>query len=137
MTSARVEKIVRDTLAGIASDLRSGKLTHVRLGTVATHAKVDAGFNMAEWECEYSCGTVCCIGGWMHRRIKAQDDHELWVAINGGPLCDRLNVLFYPPRVGPNLYQTTDYDEITAEQAADAIDRWLAGESPWGKALPR
>lgn len=110
-------EIIEPLLRKVRDNLRSGVIdpSHFDMGIV--------------WEVS-RCGSVGCIGGWLkfYRHLECGDveldNFDLGVITRdiGGPRCDGLYSLFYD-RID---------DFVTPAQAADAIDRWLAGnDNPW------
>lgn len=119
-------------LLTIRDELRAGELEHWRYGLPRPGG--GRGFNMGWWQMSdevarhhqwahglavEGCGTVCCIGGWLHQRGVMGDP-------NSGSYPSSLMPLFLPHTGG---YPKGEFAIcITPGMAADAIDRWLAGD---------
>lgn len=77
----------------------------------------------------YRCGTVACIGGWAAHLMGLGDPHGY---VNGGYGSSRLRTLFFPTIEVPDA----SYDEITTEQAAQALRNYLTrGGAHWAEIL--
>ena len=128
----------RETLLAVAAGLEKGELIHVdQCGCDVETGEEVAGkrFNM-EIACDcYSiaceCYSIACIGGWayLHENPKASAavveryvmQHEDGQN-SDQPGATRLAKLYFPREVA------IEWSEITREQAATAIRRYLAGE---------
>jgi hypothetical protein len=114
----------------------TGKITHVKIDpNMRSHWSSDnefsGNFNMRYWGgltgssyycLGHDCGTISCIGG-LAELIAGKP-----VFHHGGPdIPDKVAYLFNPSRV-----PVGQWDEITAEQAAQAIRNFLTtGEPGW------
>jgi hypothetical protein len=106
--------------------METGKMLHVNKERISEKAgEVFTGhFNMNVWNRVSHCGTVCCIGG------TAELVGNTLFPI---PINVQLEDLFYPP-VAECRYET--YDNITVEEAAQALRNYLTGGDPmWWQVL--
>ena len=115
-----------DALIKVRDGLSSGCFTHV---DGYDEPPVKYGFNMVIAGNHGSCGTVACIGGWMAIVMSSKMDDPLSLDVNDMKRYVSSNMalerLFYPP---VSLY----YSTITPDQAALAIDNFLAtGDPRW------
>ncbi len=106
-----IDHEIFEGLLRVRDMLRTGELEYRPPRSTKTTGR---GFNMTFWE----CGTVRCIGGWLHEM---------------GALKIHPRFMCYPRSMEPLFLACTGGWEgeprsITAEQAADAIDRWLCGD---------
>lgn len=114
MTTRRtdVPAEILDALESIAANLESGKIPHAPDSRGYQQTPLgEVSFNMSEWD----CGTVCCIGGLLHRRLP---ERYLEYAAP-------LHELYYPHDVR-KLWSL-----ITPDEAAEAIRRFVRGERAW------
>lgn len=81
-------------------------------------------FDMSVWH--NHCGTVACIGGWaaavLERAGNPDARREVKFAAAKHP---PLELLFHP------WTSRGEIRKASPKQAADAIERYLAGEDPW------
>lgn len=115
------DPIVKNALEKLRDDFLSGSIKkienlHEVFGT--GHSK-PSGFNMKYVEINTSCGTVCCIQGYLEsRRVNLEN-------ISGEQL-EILDELFYPTDSPRNVFEAGPKD------AAAAIQNALEGShSPW------
>lgn len=127
---------VYDALLSVATDLETGKLKHVDIAE-ARHAGTHGNaFNMVEWHYQSrpgtSCGTVCCIGGWVDLKLGYVPDQHHDDFCGGGTVDDEsdpLEDLFCP-------HDVEDWNSITPSQAASAIRHYLqTGAIDWPFAI--
>lgn len=105
LAGGRYKHIKTDRLVKI--DDEGGKLPHKQM------------FNMAYWEHNVGCGTVCCIGGWMHNITHTERSASL-------------GDLFYP-----DLGDEDAWDRVTPKRAVRAIDSFLkTGDPKWERVVP-
>lgn len=114
-----------EALLLVREGLANGKWKHALKGD----KDIACGFNMAQAHYEKEgCGTVACIGGWMAVAMGMDNmaanayvgKHEPW----SGRSSDRpIARLFFPP-------WSSTYENITTEQAVQAIDNFLKEGSP-------
>jgi hypothetical protein len=119
-------------LLWVRGELQGGGMVHVSRDDIYGPEKsyppegASRMFNMLWWHSPLSCGTVCCIGGWMDSYLGSPPG-------SGGRSGSRkysevLHNLFYPPFDS----QEYRYDEITADMAARAITAFLCtGRVSW------
>lgn len=105
-------------LLKVRAMLASGELQHYRHGVARDYGFTTRKlFNMNHY-CYPSdgwpiCGTPRCIGGWMS-------------VLQGHPWrSEKLRPLFHPRKSNENA--TISYNEITNEQAVEALDKFFAG----------
>ncbi len=111
--------------------LETGKLIHAVPDEAPCQTRSFTGhFNMAWWDLEVGCGTICCIGGTAELIGGLQQDS----LDRRSSLNPELNNLFYPgierPLGGVSLMS------ITPEQAATALRSYLTtGDARWDLAV--
>lgn len=96
------------------------------------------GFDMSGWfNNHHTCGTACCIGGYMHLvgggKLEAAQAQRLRDLPSGVIKSDHgFGELFYP-NVG-----SRGWNELTPADAIEAIDNFLSGntQDPWAFARP-
>ncbi|TYO65460.1 hypothetical protein FXV83_16120 [Bradyrhizobium hipponense] len=100
----------------------------------ALEADKPDGFNMDQAETETSCGTTCCIGGWVWAAM-SRDRTTSSPTAGRYVTHDRsfaLRALYYPDQ---NEIQDMAYSDITPGAALCAIDSFLAtGDPDWYRA---
>lgn len=114
----------RIALSEVRDGLRNGAYVHV----VADNQIVTNGFSMGfacftEQTANGGCGTTACIGGWMALSMGMSADQAAQYVHSHYDTDDEFHQLFWG---------NTGYD-VTPDQAADAIDRFLTDRerNPW------
>lgn len=130
---------IRAELARLAQDLRSGKIKHAD-GESRDVRLVEWlevwGKSGEEYFCMdiaiavvngSDCGSVACIGGHLLHRLGVQSSNDISHGVSHAPV--ELYSLFMP---GVDEIDS-HWDELTPEQAAQAIENWLEDPSsyPW------
>lgn len=106
-------------LMKVAEGLQSGRLKHHKRGDAVKGEM----FDMATWQYQGNCGSVCCIGGWVDTYLGRPQNIQA-----GSGICD----LFYPKIIGG----IHEWSRITPEQAARAITNWArTGDPNWKRAM--
>lgn len=100
----------------------------------------EARFNMVYSRIHDSCGTACCIGGWMSTFMQAgtfstEHDETLDYNVvkyvnNRGFLVPGLQELFFPFIIDEEIIYDLDMSSITTRGAVMAIDSFLETGSP-------
>lgn len=119
-----------NALIGVIALLKSGKLTYKENYNVDVTVK---GFNLGYWfqHTDSDCGSIGCIGGWAEwvdaRERKVRWEwHGLFPMEMFNKYCDEfhegLNSLMYP--------DIAEYDEVTPQQAAKAVQNYLTTGYP-------
>ncbi len=130
----------------IRNALRKGKYhEHGLRFNMDTTGSVNHKFKPGQIE-SHPCGTVACIGGWMHilNAVGLREDGKYtsseisesyyYVNNNASPV---LEPLFYPGRSG-SFDAEYSYAKITEDQAVIAIDKFLAtGKVDWSHVKQR
>jgi hypothetical protein len=128
----------RDALIWLREELRSGRIRHGERGGF----DIDIPCGIVVDDNDDICDTVACIGGWMwiHMHginptaagkwlISREQEMAASEYVTRYGIKHSLLHLFYPPL-------TADYDSVTPQQAADAIDNFLhCGDPEWEHVL--
>jgi hypothetical protein len=133
-------------LIRVLKGLESGKLRHVP-DTNDLDFISPSLFNMSVVAQRQSlasdhCGTVGCIGGWAYALMNGKKVDGIWIFdreradnfVSNAPTED-LRELFYPGNYSCQS-DRWEYDNITAEQAAQALRNYLTNGRPeWEEVL--
>jgi len=131
------------SLIRVLKGLESGKLRHVP-DTNDPDFISPSLFNMsvvAQPQSDH-CGTVGCIGGWAYALMNGKKVDGIWIFdreradnfVSNAPTED-LRELFYPGNYSCQS-DRWEYDNITAEQAAQALRNYLTNGRPeWEEVL--
>lgn len=137
-----IPQSVYDTLLRVRKELADGTLHYTE---PSADCRATRPFNMSCWGLPQAkvCGTVRCIGGWMHYYayygVEPEGykthlyldnclDYATAIRKHTPPHLEpnygdkTLLALFFPPRT-----HGKPYDEYTTAEAVDAIERYLAG----------
>lgn len=127
----------RKTLEKVATQLEKHKLTYESWHS-RFHAK-GKKFNMGVGCINYECGTVACIGGHAYLLENPKQFQSAADYVNAFPeRCETGLAALYYPSVYSGLPDEMDYDDISPEDAAKAIRRYLNGEEKfWDHVQPR
>jgi hypothetical protein len=132
----RISREEFDALMWVREELASGRLRHVYPdGRYGEHGV--GAFNMAEWsDADSDCGTVCCVGGWMSKKMQLSNWQEVKLSSN-----KVLAPLFFPnyleaPQYVEMLAAKKVWLDITPTQAVQAIDNFVENGDPrWAEIL--
>lgn len=117
----RIRQDEYEALIAVRDDLATGRLVHIHvpdnwlIRPVPLRATSAEHFNMDVWSVYTECGTVHCIGGAIEARIGRK------IRLHDSPMRE----LFIPPETP--CFRSND---ITAAQAVQAIDNYLATGKP-------
>lgn len=119
-------------LLAVREMLKQGLLEHSLERQQLDKIKNKHVFSMGNsGECNTSCGSIGCIGGYMSMIMHPDITGNLYVR---NYRSHSLNLLFFPP----NEVAGWDWEKITPKQAIKAIDNWLAtGKPQWEKVIPK
>ena len=120
----------REALIRVRDGLCSGEFIHIDIETIPrlSQQKVYGKlFNMRNWNSVSSCGTVCCIGGWVEQLTGLKFDGES--TNQKADNITELHNLFFPYEIGSG----SAWKKITPKQAAAAITNYLEEGKPYWK----
>ncbi|MDH7796373.1 MULTISPECIES: hypothetical protein [unclassified Beijerinckia] len=120
----------RNALVKVRDGLQAGEYVHVKEPIYRYVPCKKPIFNMVEFEGEFDCGTVRCIGGWV-AHLCDNFSPRSYVCNAEGPLGE-----LYFPLGGDGGNDDYAYSRITPKQAAKAITNFLdTGKPEWRKVL--
>lgn len=142
----------RNAMAEVRDALRRGELRHINEPEIAALEEGEYGFNMAFPMVDnvtsydrHRCGAVGCIGGWMYlamtkgfsaaSKLTGEDYLAATSYVERYGWDGDLKELFYPE---DSMWCTgiVNYDSITPDDAAQAIDNFLEyGDPKWPEIL--
>lgn len=122
MAKPKITAEEKAALIRVRDGLRAGKYVHARSADKRSKKpRFDMGTTGLFKQGKHGCGSVACIGGWVHKELGRTGGASTWAYTKAAALC-------YPDVIN-------DWSGITPKEAANAIDNFLKDGKPRWKAV--